>query len=80
MYHLVIEVFTFVWIMICSGLCKYWFSFQECDNLILLHLGYLDYPNYIITVHFYGLENIKFNIKDIRFSVSIMRYFCSDFH
>lgn len=40
---------------------------KQCDDLILLHLGYLDYPNYVITVHFFGLENIKFNIKDVRF-------------
>ncbi|XP_069103871.1 transmembrane protein 181-like isoform X1 [Argopecten irradians] len=38
-----------------------------CDNLILLHLGYLDYTNYIINIDFYGLEATKSNIKDIVF-------------
>lgn len=46
--------------------------FQKCDDLILLHLGYLDYNNYIITIRFYGLENTKFNFKDIIFSVSMV--------
>ncbi|XP_052089158.1 transmembrane protein 181-like [Mytilus californianus] len=40
---------------------------KQCDNLILLHLGYLDYNNYIITIHFYGLQNTKFDFKDIVF-------------
>ncbi|XP_064603964.1 transmembrane protein 181-like [Liolophura sinensis] len=41
---------------------------KTCDDLILLHLGYLDYTNYIINIHFYGLENIRFDIKNVQFS------------
>jgi len=39
----------------------------KCDDLILVHIGYLEYPSYIITVHFYGLEDMKYTIKDINF-------------
>ncbi|KAL3881385.1 hypothetical protein ACJMK2_027833 [Sinanodonta woodiana] len=40
----------------------------ECNDLILLHLGYLDYNNYIINIQFYGLENqTHFDIKNIIF-------------
>ncbi|XP_062606630.1 transmembrane protein 181-like, partial [Saccostrea cucullata] len=38
---------------------------NKCDDLILLHLGYLDFYRYIITVEFYGLENTKFHFSDI---------------
>ncbi|CAG2197332.1 Transmembrane protein 181 [Mytilus edulis] len=40
---------------------------KQCDDLILLHLGYLDYNYYRIKINFYGLENTKFNFKDIVF-------------
>lgn len=40
---------------------------HKCDDLILLHLGYLDYYRYIITIHFYGLEGSKFHFSDIIF-------------
>lgn len=49
----------------------YLFIFQKCDDLILLHLGYLDYYRYIITIHFYGLEGSKFHFSDIIFHVRI---------
>jgi len=32
--------------------------FQECDDVIILHLSYLAYPHYIITVHIYGLHSV----------------------
>ncbi|KAK3098675.1 hypothetical protein FSP39_021835 [Pinctada imbricata] len=40
---------------------------KDCDDLILLHLGYLDFARYIITIRFYGLDESKFQIKDIVF-------------
>ncbi|CAH2009468.1 unnamed protein product [Acanthoscelides obtectus] len=42
---------------------------QACDEIIVLHLGFLDYTHYIITVHFYGLEAFhqRYNIKDLKF-------------
>ncbi|XP_041355205.1 transmembrane protein 181-like isoform X2 [Gigantopelta aegis] len=39
-----------------------------CEDLIVLHLGFLDYANYLINVYFYGLDNSKFNIKTIQFT------------
>jgi len=29
-----------------------------CDDIIILHLSYLAYPHYIITVHIYGLQSV----------------------
>ncbi|XP_074663050.1 transmembrane protein 181-like isoform X2 [Tubulanus polymorphus] len=40
---------------------------KECKEQIFLHLGYLDFSSYIVTIQFYGLENMKINIKDIKF-------------
>lgn len=40
---------------------------HDCDDLILMHLGFLDYSNYIITVRFFGLENMKYKITNINF-------------
>ena len=37
---------------------------------MLLHLGFLDYPKYEITVKFYGIENSKFQITSVLFQVS----------
>ena len=45
--------------------------FQDCKDLIILHLGYLDYSSYIINIRFYGLEEQShFNVKNIVFYVS----------
>ncbi|XP_055955169.1 transmembrane protein 181 [Patella vulgata] len=41
---------------------------EQCRDMILMHLGYLDFAKYIITITFYGLENAKFEIKDIDFA------------
>ncbi|KAJ8315170.1 hypothetical protein KUTeg_007320 [Tegillarca granosa] len=41
---------------------------EVCDDLILLHLGFLDFTNYIITINFYGLQETKFKLKNIVFS------------
>ncbi|XP_054877361.1 transmembrane protein 181 isoform X2 [Poeciliopsis prolifica] len=35
----------------------------KCDEIILLHLGYLNYIQYQVAVSFQGLENISYEIK-----------------
>ncbi|KAM3861311.1 transmembrane protein 181 [Diretmus argenteus] len=35
----------------------------KCDEIIVLHLGYLNYTQYRIIVGFKGLENITFDVK-----------------
>ncbi|KAG8227320.1 hypothetical protein J437_LFUL006761 [Ladona fulva] len=41
----------------------------SCDEFIVLHLGFLDYTHYILTINFYGLENFhqKYQIKEVTF-------------
>ncbi|XP_032441773.1 transmembrane protein 181 isoform X1 [Xiphophorus hellerii] len=36
---------------------------QKCDEIIVLHLGYLSYTRYQVAVSFQGLENISYEIK-----------------
>uniref|UniRef100_A0A8C4GDB8 Transmembrane protein 181 n=1 Tax=Dicentrarchus labrax TaxID=13489 RepID=A0A8C4GDB8_DICLA len=36
---------------------------QKCDEIIVLHLGYLNYTQYQVMVSFKGLENITYEIK-----------------
>lgn len=38
-------------------------SLQKCDEIIVLHLGYLNYTQYQVMVSFNGLENITYEIK-----------------
>lgn len=38
-------------------------SVQKCDEIIVLHLGYLNYTQYQAVVSFKGLENITYDIK-----------------
>ncbi|XP_050574610.1 transmembrane protein 181 isoform X3 [Bombus affinis] len=42
---------------------------QTCEELVVAHLGFLDYSYYIITVHFHGLESFhqRYNIRDLTF-------------
>ncbi|XP_044761439.1 transmembrane protein 181 [Coccinella septempunctata] len=42
---------------------------QNCDEFIVLHLGYLDYTHYILTVRFHGLEAFhkRYNINQVTF-------------
>ncbi|KAF4519594.1 hypothetical protein B566_EDAN003761 [Ephemera danica] len=42
---------------------------QECDDFIVMHLGFLDYTHYIVTVHFFGLESFhqRYTIKEVTF-------------
>lgn len=42
---------------------------QKCDEIIVLHLGYLNYTQYQVVVSFKGLENITYEIK-VKFVVS----------
>uniref|UniRef100_A0A3Q3LAZ5 Transmembrane protein 181 n=1 Tax=Mastacembelus armatus TaxID=205130 RepID=A0A3Q3LAZ5_9TELE len=39
------------------------FSLKKCDEIIVLHLGYLNYTQYQVVVSFKGLENITYEIK-----------------
>ncbi|KAI4457487.1 transmembrane protein [Holotrichia oblita] len=42
---------------------------KECDEFIVLHLGFLDYTHYIITVNFYDLEGFhqRYCIKELKY-------------
>lgn len=44
---------------------------QTCEELVVAHLGFLDYSYYIITVRFHGLESFhqRYNICDLTFYV-----------
>lgn len=46
---------------------------NKCDEFTIMHLGFLDYAHYIITVRFHGLEGFhqRYNIKDLKFYVSL---------
>ncbi|XP_044262247.1 transmembrane protein 181 [Tribolium madens] len=42
---------------------------QRCDEFVVLHLGFLDYTHYIITLNFYGLEAFhkRYEINQLTF-------------
>ncbi|XP_011499430.1 PREDICTED: transmembrane protein 181 [Ceratosolen solmsi marchali] len=42
---------------------------QTCEEIIVAHLGFLNYGHYIITVRFYGLESFhqRYTIRDVKF-------------
>ncbi|XP_011303897.1 transmembrane protein 181 isoform X1 [Fopius arisanus] len=42
---------------------------QSCEELVVAHLGSLDYTHYMITVRFYGLEGFhqRYTIRDLMF-------------
>ncbi|XP_058800574.1 transmembrane protein 181 isoform X2 [Phymastichus coffea] len=42
---------------------------QVCEEIVIVHLGFLEYGRYIITVRFYGLESFhqRYTIKDLNF-------------
>ncbi|XP_035792031.1 transmembrane protein 181-like isoform X2 [Anopheles albimanus] len=44
-------------------------SEQECDEFTVLHIGFLDYAHYILTVRFYGLEAFhqRYTICSVQF-------------
>ncbi|KAL2743533.1 transmembrane protein 181 [Vespula maculifrons] len=45
---------------------------QSCEELVVAHLGFLDYTYYMITVRFHGLESFhqRYTIRDLTFYVS----------
>lgn len=43
---------------------------QKCDEIIVAHLGYLNYTQYNILVSFEGLEKLMVPIMNINFTVS----------
>jgi hypothetical protein len=42
---------------------------KQCEEFIVLHLGFLEYAHYILTVNFYGLEAFhqRYNIHSLKF-------------
>lgn len=54
---------------------------NDCEEFTVMHLGFLDYAHYIITVRFLGLESFhqKYNIRAITFYVSIVFFLHSLF-
>lgn len=52
-----------------SKSCHFILQFQKCDEIIVLHLGYLNYTQYRVKVSFKGLENIAYDIH-VKFVVS----------
>jgi hypothetical protein len=42
---------------------------KHCDEFIILHLGFLEYAHYLLTINFYGLEafNQRYNIHSLKF-------------
>lgn len=49
---------------------------NDCEEFTIMHLGFLEYAHYIITVRFLGLESFhqKYNITGITF------YVCFEIH
>lgn len=43
-------------------------SLQKCAEIIVAHLGYLNYTQYTVIV---GFEHLKLPIKEMNFTVSI---------
>lgn len=39
----------------------------ECKDIVVLHIGYLSSPYYVITINIYGLETMNYNVKDVDF-------------
>lgn len=54
---------------------------RTCDEFTVMHLGFLDYAHYIVTVRFYGLESFekRYHITDLRFFVSAKDYLDGNF-
>ncbi|MEQ2192376.1 hypothetical protein XENOCAPTIV_010791, partial [Xenoophorus captivus] len=45
----------------------------KCEEIIVLHLGYLNYTQYQVAVSFKGLENVSFEIK-VAFVVGVNHF------
>ncbi|XP_066556496.1 transmembrane protein 181 isoform X2 [Amia ocellicauda] len=41
---------------------------SKCEEIIVVHLGYLNYTQYQINVSFQKLEDLKYNIKEVNFT------------
>ena len=56
---------------------------QECSPLVILHLGYIDYPSYVIVIRFHSLNlpkgikinDIAFSVSDFTFSLNVLSHF-----
>lgn len=46
---------------------------QKCEEIIVAHLGYLNYTQYTVTV---GFERLKQLIKEMNFTVSAQPALC----
>ncbi|XP_032829254.1 transmembrane protein 181 isoform X1 [Petromyzon marinus] len=46
-------------------------SQQKCDEIIVLHLGFLDYTKYLVRVQFQGLEQIVHLIQEVNFTFKV---------
>uniref|UniRef100_A0AAQ5Y5V9 Transmembrane protein 181 n=1 Tax=Amphiprion ocellaris TaxID=80972 RepID=A0AAQ5Y5V9_AMPOC len=57
-YHVYIHKILLIYI--CRPYSK---NGNKCDEIIVLHLGYLNYTRYQVSVSFKGLENITYEIK-----------------
>ncbi|XP_034244090.1 transmembrane protein 181 [Thrips palmi] len=40
---------------------------QDCEEVVIMHLGFLAYTHYMVEIRFYGLESHTFNVKEITF-------------
>lgn len=47
---------------------------QKCSEIIVAHLGYLNYTQYNIFVSFEDLNKLTYTIQNITFTVSIKVY------
>ncbi|XP_015203957.1 transmembrane protein 181 isoform X1 [Lepisosteus oculatus] len=41
---------------------------SKCDEIIVLHLGYLNYTQYQINISFHNLSDLKYKIKEVNFT------------
>lgn len=63
---------TFEMSVLCTGswgprhlkTCLCW---QKCNEIIVMHLGYLNYTQYTVVV---GFEHLKRQVKEMNFTVS----------
>lgn len=55
---------------------------QVCEEVMVLHLGSLDYMHYVLNIRFYGLKEFhkRYYIRDIIFYVSKLRQINTNFN
>lgn len=44
---------------------------RGCDEIIVMHLGYLNYTQYKVDVDLIGLENLTYGIREVTFVVRL---------